>query len=120
MIPWLASKYGNEKVSYTMFTLSQIIFPLAFIYVNDNKVNPIETSMMRGFACVVVNIIIGRYYDMTLDFKYDVNFKNLIKRNIILVIHGLAITMAQFYLPLPIVHTISFFSPIFIFVIDYF
>lgn len=36
-----------------------------------------------------------------------------------MVIHGLAITASQFYLPLPIVHTINFFAPIFIFVIDY-
>jgi len=57
---------------------------------------------------------------MPLDYKYDTNFYNISKRNIIVVIHGLAITAAQFYLPLPIVHTINFFSPIFIFVIDYF
>ena len=57
---------------------------------------------------------------MTLDYKYDINFKNLLKRNSIMVIHGLAIAAAQFYLPLPIVHTISFFAPIFIFIIDYF
>jgi drug/metabolite transporter (DMT)-like permease len=56
---------------------------------------------------------------MPLDYKYDTNFYNISKRNIIVVIHGLAITAAQFYLPLPIVHTINFFSPIFIFVIDY-
>lgn len=29
-------------------------------------------------------------------------------------------TAAQFYLPLPIVHTVNFFAPIFIFIIDYF
>jgi drug/metabolite transporter (DMT)-like permease len=36
------------------------------------------------------------------------------------VIHSLAITQAQFYLPLPVVHTINFCAPIFIFIIDYF
>lgn len=56
---------------------------------------------------------------MSLDYKYDVNFKNILKRNAIMVIHGLAITVSQFYLPLPIVHTINFFAPVFIFVIDY-
>lgn len=56
---------------------------------------------------------------MSLDYKYDVNFKNIFKRNVIMVIHGLAITVSQFYLPLPIVHTINFFAPVFIFVIDY-
>jgi len=93
--------------------------PLAFLYVNDNKINPIETSILRGFALVLVNVLIARYYDMTLDFKYDINFKNMNKRNICMVIQGVAVTMAQFYLPLPIVHTINFFSPIFIFIIDY-
>jgi hypothetical protein len=57
---------------------------------------------------------------MTLDFKYDVTFNNLFKRNFIMALHGLAMGTAQFYLPLPIVHTISFFSPIFVFIIDYF
>lgn len=56
---------------------------------------------------------------MTIDYKYDVNFKNIFKRNAIMVIHGLAITVSQFYLPLPIVHTINFFAPVFIFIIDY-
>ena len=69
---------------------------------------------------MVLNYAIVRYYDMCVDYKYDVNFKNILKRNFIMVVHGLAITAAQFYLPLPIVHTINFFAPIFIFVIDYF
>jgi drug/metabolite transporter (DMT)-like permease len=120
MIPWLAEKYGAERMSYILFGTSQVLFPLAFIYANDKKMNPIETSLVRGIASVLLNWFIARYYDMTLDFKYDVNFTNLFKRNFIMVIHGLAITMAQFYLPLPIVHTISFFAPIFIFIIDYF
>lgn len=32
----------------------------------------------------------------------------------------LAIGTAQFYLPLPVVHTVNFFGPIFIFIIDFF
>lgn len=120
MIPWLAEKYGAERMSYLLFGTSQVLFPLAFIYANDNKLNMVETSMVRGIASVLLNFSIARYYDMSLDYKYDVNFVNLFKRNFIMVIHGLAMAAAQFYLPLPIVHTISFFAPIFIFVIDYF
>lgn len=69
---------------------------------------------------MALNYGIACYYGTTLDFKYDVNFSNLFKRNSIMVIHGLSIAAAQFYLPLPIVHTVSFFAPIFIFIIDYF
>jgi len=69
---------------------------------------------------MILNFAVVRYYGMGLDYKYDVNFKNILKRNIIVVIHGLVITAAQFYLPLPIVHTINFFAPIFVFIIDYF
>ena len=57
---------------------------------------------------------------MGLDYKYDANFINLFKRNFLMVIHGLALAASQFYLPLPIVHTLSFSSPIFVFIIDYF
>jgi drug/metabolite transporter (DMT)-like permease len=107
-------------MSYILFGISQIMFPLSFIYANDHKVNPMETALLRGLASVFINFGIARYYDMTLDFKYDITFKNMLKRNVILVIHGLAIAAAQFYLPLPVVHTISFFSPIFIIILDYF
>lgn len=79
-----------------------------------------ETSLLRGVALIGLNYLIARYYDMTLDFKYEVNFINLLKRNSIVVLHGIAIATAQFYLPLPIVFTINFFAPIFIFIIDYF
>ena len=107
-------------MSYILFGTSQFLFTFGVIFSNDNKVNPIETSLVRGIASVILNFIIARYYDMTLDFKYDVTFNNLFKRNFIMVLHGLAMGTAQFYLPLPIVHTISFFSPIFVFIIDYF
>ena len=69
---------------------------------------------------MLLNYGIVRYYGMCVDYKYDTNFKNIFKRNMIMVIHGLAITAAQFYLPLPIVHTVNFSAPIFVFVIDYF
>ena len=69
---------------------------------------------------MVLNFAVVRYYDLGLDYKYEVNFRNILKRNIIVVIHGLVITAAQFYLPLPIVHTVNFFAPIFVFIIDYF
>jgi drug/metabolite transporter (DMT)-like permease len=83
-------------------------------------ISPVETSLLRGITNVVLNVLIARYYGMTLDYKYDVNFSNLLKRNGIMVLHGIAIATAQFYLPLPIVYTINFFAPIFIFIIDYF
>ena len=120
MIFYLAGRFGGEKTAYIIFTISQIVMPLAFLYVNDHKVNPFETSILRGFALVVVNGTLTRYYGLILDYKYDLNFYTMIKRNTALAIQGIAVTMAQFYLPLPIVHTISFFSPIFIFIIDYF
>jgi hypothetical protein len=119
MIPLLAETFGAERMSYILFGTSQILFPLAFIYANDHKISAVETSLVRGLVSMLVNFGIVRYYDMSLDYKYDVNFKNLLKRNTMVVIHGLAIAAAQFYLPLPIVHTINFFAPIFIFIIDY-
>lgn len=66
-----------------------------------------------------LNICIARYYKMGFDFKYDVNFNNVIKRNGTMVIHGLAMAAAQFYLPLPIVYTISCSAPLYIFILDY-
>jgi drug/metabolite transporter (DMT)-like permease len=120
MIPQLVSIIGAEKASYLLFGLSQILFPISFIYVNENKFNPIETNLIRGAGVICLNFIIARYYKMNLDYKYDVNFYNLMKRNIIMVLHGLAFANAQFYLPLPIVHTIGCSAPIYIFILDYY
>jgi drug/metabolite transporter (DMT)-like permease len=120
MIPLLVEKFGLERVSYCLGIFAQCVYPLAFLYANDKKINPVETSLIRGILLMVINFAIIRYYDMGVDFKYDVTWWNLFKRNGIVVIHGLAITAAQFFLPLPIVHTINFFAPIFIFIIDYF
>ncbi len=120
MIPKLASMIGADNASYLVFGLSQVLFPLSFIYVNENKFNPVETNLIRGAGVIFVNYVIARYYKMNLDYKYDINFYNLIKRNLIMVLHGLAFASAQFYLPLPIVHTIGCSAPIYIFVLDYY
>ena len=121
MIAELTRRCGNGPASYILFGLSQVLFPLSFIYANDHKLHTIETSLIRGMVSVLFNYYLARYsYGLTLDFKYDVNFNNILKRNAIVVVHGLLFTAAQFYLPLPIVHTVNFFAPIFIFVIDYF
>ena len=120
MISLLVVKFGAHRTSYILFGSSQILFTVGFIFANDNKMNPIETSLLRGIASVIINYSMTRYYDMTLEYKYDVTFINLFKRNFFVVLHGLAMGTAQFYLPLPIVHTINFFAPIFIFIIDYF
>ena len=120
MIDWLCSIYGNEKISYIIFAIAQVIMPFGFLYANEHNIDPFQTTLLRGFALVLVNVIIARYYGMTLDLKYDVNFYVLIKENGCFVMQTLALTFAQFYLPLPIVYTIGFLEPIFIFVIDYF
>jgi len=79
MIDWLCSIYGNEKISYIIFAISQIIMPFAYLYANDHNIDPFQTTILRGFALIVTNAIVARYYDMTLDFKYDVNFYVLIR-----------------------------------------
>ena len=78
MIDWLCSIYGNDKISYIIFAISQIIMPFGFLYANDHNLDPFQTILIRGVALVVVNVIVARYYNMTLDFKFDVNFNVLI------------------------------------------
>jgi hypothetical protein len=41
MIPLLAETFGAERISYILFGISQILFPLAFIYANDHKMHTI-------------------------------------------------------------------------------
>jgi hypothetical protein len=41
MIPLLVDTFGAERMSYVFFGLSQVFFPLAFIYANDHKMHTI-------------------------------------------------------------------------------
>lgn len=41
MIPLLAETFGAERMSYVLFGLSQVLFPLAFIYANDHKISAV-------------------------------------------------------------------------------
>jgi drug/metabolite transporter (DMT)-like permease len=75
---------------------------------------------MRGLALVVITFILARVYDIGLEFKSPFNFKYLCIRSLFIFAHGIGFSGVQFYLPLPIVHTINSSGPLFIFIMDYF
>jgi drug/metabolite transporter (DMT)-like permease len=57
---------------------------------------------------------------MDIDFKHFHNAKFLLIRSSIMVVHGVTFAISQFYLPLPIVHTIGSASPLFVFILDFY
>lgn len=61
MIAGLTNRLGKGPTSYILFGLSQILFPLSFIYVNDHKLHTIETSLIRGMVSVLFNYFLARY-----------------------------------------------------------
>lgn len=74
---------------------------------------------MRGFAVIVLCYIVIRWKGLDLCFRSDHNFKWLLARNSIMVLHNFAYNWSQFYLPLPIAITLGSVSPIFVYIYDY-
>lgn len=101
-------------------TISNIIFPLAFLYTNENNFNVCETFIIRSIAVISVNLFIARYLDMDITFRDPSNFKILLFRNFCITIQSIIFTLAQFYLSQPIVHTINSTGSIFVFILDYY
>lgn len=96
------------------------MFPMGFLYTNENKFNPFETLLLRGLVTTVINYMIVRHYKIEIDFSESKNFRILFIRNVIMAIQGLVFIWVQFYLPQPIVHTLASSGTMFIFFLDYF
>ena len=60
------------------------------------------------------SLLIAMPMEYGLDFKSSHNLKWLCVRNLMMVVHSYMIGLAQFYLPLPVVHIINSSSTLFI------
>lgn len=91
-----------------------------YIYCNEHKFHPVDTSVIRGIAVTIICFFMARYLKLDLAFKSNHNYKWLIARNAIMVLHNYGYTYSQFYLPLPIAITLNGISPIFVYIYDYY
>ena len=100
--------------------MSSFFFFTCYLYLNEAEVRGFEGTFIRGF----LHIICGHFFCMknkkTVAFSHTQSFMTLCIRNGAMIFYATSIGVAQFYLPLPIVHTICGSGPIFVFIIDYF
>jgi drug/metabolite transporter (DMT)-like permease len=100
--------------------LSQVLWPLSFVYPSETKMNPVETNLVRTIVTLVSHYWIISYFNMNFSLKSPTNFRVMLLRNFITCIHQFVLTSAPFFLPFPIVFTLNSSSVLFVFILDYF
>lgn len=110
------SDWGHKP--YILMILACTLWPLSWIYANENKVNFAEVTMIRGFTLILTNFLVCLLTGSEIHLK-GVTFNWLVFRNMIMSFHSVFFSLSQFMLPLPIVHTISCTGVLFIFIVDY-
>jgi len=78
-----------------------------------------EAFLIRSIAVVSINFMISRYLHMDIEYKDPSNFRILFIRNFCVTIQSIVYTVAQYYLPQPILQTIHTTGALFVFIIDY-
>lgn len=99
--------------------LSQIIWPISFLYPSEKNMSPIETNIVRSIITMISHYFIIRYFNFNFDMKQNQTIILVTKRNFIVSLHQFVLTGSLFILPYPIVFTLNTSCVLFVFVIDY-
>lgn len=99
--------------------LGYVIWFFSFIYPNEHQVEFYQTCLTRGYGLMIVGYVAAKRENIPLAFEGEV-LRKMNVRNMLMIFFGWNLALSQFYLPLPIVHTISGAGSIFVFVVDYF
>jgi drug/metabolite transporter (DMT)-like permease len=100
--------------------ISQIIWPLSFVYPSENKMNPVETNIIRSIFTMLSHFWLIRYFDLNFSLKSSSNLNINLRRNFIICLHQFTLTASLFVLPFPIVFTLNSSCVLFVFILDYF
>lgn len=115
-----SSPFIQNNLPYILIGFANCFWSLAWIYYNEHSFTIAEASLSRGIVTVFLNYLIIYMFDIPVDFKEPKNFRLLFFRNLIMAVHGFMMVISQYFLPLPIVHTIAMSGVSWTFVIDYF
>ena len=119
----LSSTSTSSSSSYTPYILSLIsslLYPFTWLYCNEQKISIAENSILRGLACCAIHYTTCSLTSSPTDLPCTNSLKLTIFRSMIIAFYFSIISLAQYILPLPAVHTINSSGPIFVFVVDYF
>lgn len=115
----LGDKIGSENVAYILMTFAMIVFPLGYLYTNQNNFNICQAFLTRSIAVIIVNFTIARHFHIEIDYKQPKNFRILFVRNFCVTVQSIIYTAAQFYLSQPIIQTMNTTGALFVFILDY-
>lgn len=116
----LKSPQLKKNLAYILVCISQFLWPLSWIYNNENNINFSESAFCRGILFIFLNTTIVKMRGEALDFKDPISFRYIFIRALLMMFHVIMMALSQFILPLPIVHTINVSGIIFTFIIDYY
>ncbi len=120
VISLFTSKIGQEYTAYLFCALGTICWPLSFLYFVEKGFKPTEMNIVRGLCNLFVNYAIVYYYKIDISFKNPKGLYLLILRNTIMSSNALAMGLAYYYLPQPVLQTINSLGPINVLIMDYY
>jgi drug/metabolite transporter (DMT)-like permease len=102
-----------------MISVSQLIFPLTFLYVSENGIDPVYTNLSRGLITVISHYAIILYFGISIDVPRSADIKIILIRNTITVFQQLLHTYMFYVLSFSLIGTLIVAGPLFVFIIDY-
>ena len=103
-----------------IFLTSNFIWFFSFIYPNHYGIKAFETSFVRGIMLLILSFSLSKGQSLPNSLSFPHQSLTILARSCMLSFYGWGMAFSQFYLPLPIVHTISGTGPLFVFIIDYY
>ena len=107
-----------KAIAYMFLAIS--IWFFTFIYPNEQQIRGFESNISRGVCFLVIGYFICWRRGNIPTFKEAQGHINLIKRNFCFSSFAIIAGIAQFYMPLSVVHTVCGSGPIFVFILDYY
>ena len=109
----------QEILGYVSIVLSCFTWVISYIYPNEIHLNFLENSFIRGISGLLFSATICFYKGHSLDV-HPRYLAPITIRGIAMLADTLMFGLSQFFLPMPIVHTIASTGTLFIILLDYF
>jgi drug/metabolite transporter (DMT)-like permease len=103
-----------------IISISQLIFPLSFIYPNEHNINPIYMNLSRGFITVITHLFILYFFGISFDLPSAGDVKVMLVRGTIITLQQLVHAGMFYVLSFSVLSTLAVTGPLFVFIIDYF
>lgn len=104
---------------FVLTLLGSILWPFSWLYCNEHRISFADSTMCRGLVSMSLSYAVCSSQKDADWLAYRGNLGMLTVRSVIMCLQSFTTGLAQFILPLPIVHTIACSGTIFVFVFDY-